>query len=132
MADETTLTESGPEEVSPREHTRSGQYYRPDVDILERDDELIVLADMPGTGPEHIDIDFEDGTLTIHGRVPPRNQGANYILCEYGVGDYYRSFRVSEQIDVEGISAEYADGVLVLHLPKTEAAKPRRIQVQVK
>ncbi len=53
-----------------------------------------------------------------------------YLLREYGVGDFYRTFRVSEQIDASRIEAEYADGVLKLHLPKVEAVKPRKITVK--
>jgi HSP20 family protein len=52
------------------------------------------------------------------------------LLQEYGVGDFYRTFKVSEQIDSTRISAEYHDGVLTIHLPKVEAAKPRKISVQ--
>ncbi len=118
-------------EVGRAERTRSGRCYRPNVDILERADELTVLADMPGVKGEDISIDFENGTLTIHGRVQER-QSANqdYLLREYGIGDFYRSFEIGESIDANGITAEYRDGVLTLHLPKVEAAKPRRITVQ--
>lgn len=120
-----------PAETGPgAEQTRSGYYYRPNVDILEKPDELVVLADVPGTSPEGIDIDFDNGELTIHARVPPRNQDAEFLLREYGVGDYYRTFRVSEAIDASRITAEYADGVLTLHLPKAEALKPRKIPVR--
>ena len=61
-----------------------------------------------------------------------RGDGQGYFLREYGVGDYYRSFQISEAIDAGKISAEYADGVLTLHLPKTEAVKPRKIAVSAK
>jgi len=113
-----------------REPTRPGRCYRPNVDILERDDELLVLADVPGAGRESINVKFEDGTLEIHAVVPARqDEGQDYLIQEYGVGDYYRTFQVSEAIDAEKISAAYADGVLTLRLPKAEAVKPRRIPV---
>lgn len=113
------------------EHTRTGRFYRPNVDILENADELLVYADMPGVKSDAIDIHFEDGELKIHGRVEPRfGERPNFLLSEYGVGDFYRTFRVSEQVDATGIRAEYRDGVLTLHLPKVAAAKPRKIKVQ--
>ena len=70
--------------------------------------------------------------LTVQARVAQR-YAANqrFLLREYGIGSYYRSFQVGEQIDVNGIAAEYADGVLRIHLPKAEAAKPRKIAVNV-
>jgi HSP20 family protein len=117
-------------EVSPPEHTHSGPYYRPNVDIYELVDQLIVQADVPGAKNNAIDIQFEDGALTIHARVPARQESQGpYLRQEYGVGDFYRTFRVSEQIDASRISAEYAGGVLTLHLQKVEAAKPRKIKV---
>jgi HSP20 family protein len=132
MASETTQQGATAEMAAP-EHTRSGQIYRPDVDILEKGDELIILADMPGVKPDDIDIKFEDGTLTIYGRVTNgRLEREQFLLREYGIGDYYRTFRISEQIDPTKISAEMADGVLTLHLPKAEQAKPRKIKVEAK
>jgi HSP20 family protein len=131
MANESSLDKPASDEVSSAEHTRSGTYYRPNVDILEGDDELLVVADVPGTAGEDIDVDFEDGTLTIHAKVKPRqDENTEYLIREYGVGDYYRTFRVSESIDPSKITAEYADGVLTLHLPKAESTKPRKIGVK--
>jgi HSP20 family protein len=131
MADENGLAKPTSDEVESAEHTRSGTYYRPNVDILEHAEELVVLADVPGATGEQIDIDFEDGTLTIHAKVKPRqDENTRYLVQEYGVGDYYRTFRVSEAIDAAKISAEYADGVLTLHLPKAESTKPRKIAVK--
>lgn len=119
------------EEVTRPEHTRSGRYYRPNVDILEKADELLVLADVPGASGDQIDVNFEDGELTIHAKVAPRQpDDVQYLLREYGVGDYFRTFRISEVIDAGKISAEYADGVLTLHLPKADEAKPRKIAVK--
>ena len=113
------------------EQTRSGTYYRPNVDILERPEELVVLADIPGASGEDIDINFEDGTLTMYAKVKPRQpDDTEYLVREYGVGDFYRTFRVSEAVDASQIAAEYTDGVLTLHLPKAEAAKPRKIEVK--
>ncbi len=111
------------------EQTRSGQFFRPDVDILELPDELIVRADLPGARSEEIEINFEDGALTIFGKIADRRPSGTVSLREYAVGDYRRTFRVSEQIDASRISAQYRDGVLSLHLPKAERARPRKIQV---
>lgn len=112
------------------ERTLAGICYRPRVDILEQDDQLTLLADMPGSSSEQIDIRFQDGTLTIHARVAPRQRDEQgFLLNEYGTGDYFRSFKLNETIDPGKISAEYAHGVLTLHLPKVEAVRPRKIPV---
>ena len=132
MDNESNLGKPAAEQTATAERTRSGCCYRPNVDILERDDELVVLADMPGARSDTIDVKFEDGMLDIYAAVAPRQgDGEACLVHEYGVGDYYRSFQVSEDIDPAKIAAEYADGVLTLHLPKSEAAKPRKIAVKV-
>ena len=103
------------------------------MDIFETDDELLVRADMPGLNTGDIDIRFEKGELIIQGSVQERQPaGASFIAREYGVGDYHRVFRVTEAIDSDRISASYDLGVLTLHLPKSEAAKPRRIKVDTR
>jgi HSP20 family molecular chaperone IbpA len=119
------------ESTRPCEETRSGPCYRPNVDILEKNDELILRADVPGAVGEAINVDFADGVLSVHApvdRSPAEDR--EYLVQEFGVGDYCRSFRVSEQIDPSRITAECTDGVLTLHLPKAEAVKPRKITVQ--
>lgn len=120
------------EEAAGLETTRTTKTYRPNVDILETQDELIVLADMPGVKSQDIDIDFKEGVLTLHGRVESRQaEETTYGLQEYGIGDFHRTFQVSEQIDAGRINAAYKDGVLTLRLPKLERVKPRKIAVQV-
>ncbi len=129
----TENTTKNPTETPAIEHTRNGLCFRPNVDIRERDEELLVLADVPGAASDSIDVNFEDGMLTIHAKVAPRQEHDHrYLVREYGVGDFYRTFRVSEAVDAGKISAEYADGVLMLHLPKAEAVKPRKIEVSAK
>lgn len=129
MTTESTL-EKQPDQAS-AERTRGGHFYRPNVDIIEQKDELVLLADMPGVKPGDIEISFEDGEISVHGRVTSRYTGAkDFLLTEFGIGDYYRTFRVSEQIDSTKIHAEYNNGVLTLHLPKVEQLKPRKIAVK--
>ncbi len=90
----------------------------PRVDVLETEDELFVLADFPGVEPADLDVRFENGELTVHGR---RSNGA---------ASYFRNFRVTEQVAADKIEAELKQGVLTLRLPKVEAVKPRRIAVK--
>ncbi|MBN1908744.1 MAG: Hsp20/alpha crystallin family protein [Pirellulales bacterium] len=131
MSNDTATAKPEVGEVGVAERTRCGCEYRPNVDILEKVDELVVVADVPGAAADSIDVDFKEGMLSIHAPVP-QPEARNDLLREYGVGDYYRTFRVSEAIDASKISAEYSDGVLTLHLPKVEAAKPRKISVGTK
>ncbi|MCC6125910.1 MAG: Hsp20/alpha crystallin family protein [Pirellulales bacterium] len=115
------------------EHTRSGRFFRPHVDIVEKAEELLLLADVPGADGDAIDIRFEDGELTLHGKVEPRQgNDRRYLHQEYDVGDFYRTFQISEAIDAGKISADYGDGVLTLHLPKAESVKLRKIAVAAK
>ena len=105
-------------------------HYRPNVDIFERADEIVILADLPGASSESIEVDFEEGELSIKAHVEPR-QGADtrFLVREYGTGDYQRKFRVSEVVDAERISASFTNGVLSVRLPKVEAPKPRRVAI---
>jgi HSP20 family molecular chaperone IbpA len=116
-----------------QEETRGAHFFRPNVDIFEQTEKLVVLADMPGVKPSDLEVHFEDGLLTIRGHVEPRQpEQVRSLQAEFGVGDFFRTFRVSEQIDASQISADYHDGVLTLHLPKAAALKPRKITVQAK
>jgi HSP20 family protein len=113
-----------------RAEAPQGVTVQPRVDILENDDELLLLVDLPGVKPEDVDIRFENGELALHGRRQPQSPGKQRVRWEYEVANYYRVFRVTEQVAGDKISAELKDGVLTLHLPKVEAAKPRRIAVK--
>lgn len=113
------------------EETRDGQFYTPRVDILETDKELLIYADMPGAMPHDIDLRYEQGELTLRGKVEPGEARGNLVFGEYDVGDFYRVFQVHETIDPTRIEAEFKNGVLVVHLPKQEAAKPKQVPIKV-
>jgi HSP20 family molecular chaperone IbpA len=125
-----TLEKREQNNVASAEQNRNGVTYSPRIDICETDHELVLFADLPGVRSEDLDIRFENRELTIHGKVQPRNEDVKFLYAEYGVGDFYRTFTVGEMIDAEKIAAELHNGVLTLHLPKTEKVKPRRIEVK--
>jgi len=106
------------------------QTFVPQIDIWEDDDELVLSADLPGVTADNVDIQFENRELTIRGKVCPRYDNVKLLYSEYGIGDFYRTFKIGEAIDIAEISAEMSDGVLMLHLPKSEKLKPRRIAVK--
>jgi HSP20 family protein len=107
-----------------------GLCFTPRVDVLETEEELLLVADLPGVKPEDADVRFDNGELSIDGRCAPRHQGAKYLLSEYGVGNFYRAFTISEHIDWQKISAELKNGVLTVHLPKAETVEPKQITVK--
>lgn len=128
---DTTAMEKRKSGTTEPESTYGGRGYVPVVDIIEKDDELLLLADVPGTTAENIDINYERGLLTLHARVEPREgEDTDYLLHEYGVGDFHRSFQIGEGINTDTIHAEIANGVLTLHLPKAATLKPRKVVVK--
>jgi len=112
------------------ETTRGGVFFTPRVDIYETENELTLFAELPGVKPEDVDLRYENGELLLHGRVRPRSANQNLLLQEYDEGDFYRVFTIHESIDSGKITAEAKNGVLVVHLPKAEAVKPRQINVR--
>jgi HSP20 family protein len=119
-------------EVTVPETTRGGLYFTPRVDIFETDKELTLFADLPGVRPEDVDLHYENGELVLRGKTQPRRGNQRLLLEEYEEGDFYRVFTIHESIDAQKITAECKGGVLTVHLPKVEAAQPRRINVNAK
>jgi len=107
--------------------------FTPRADVVETAEGVIVTLEMPGVRAEDLDIHFDRGELTVQGKCSPANPvKGNWLVREYEVGDFYRAFQVSQDIDGSAIRAELKNGLLTLHLPKSEGAKPRRISVQSK
>jgi HSP20 family protein len=127
---ENTMQSKGQAEATVPERTRGGNYFVPRVDIFETEEELTVLADMPGVRSEDVDLRYERGELMLHGRVPQRQHEGQALLREYEDGDFYRVFQVHESIDASKIEASCRNGVLTIHLPKVEAARPKQVKVR--
>ncbi len=101
----------------------------PTVDIYENDDEILLYADMPGVAKDAIAINLENGRLTINGHRTVSAEG-QVQFEEFGDVEYERAFSVPQGIDINKVKAVMNNGVLSLHLPKSEAVKPRQIEVQ--
>ncbi len=112
------------------ESTIPARTFMPTADIYEDRDSLKVILEMPGVEKGNVDVRVEDGVLFVEDRLDlTKYRGLQPLYTEYNIGNYARSFRLSNAIDQEKIGAELKDGVLSLTLPKAEKAKPRTIQV---
>jgi HSP20 family molecular chaperone IbpA len=113
------------------ELTRARRIYSPAVDIIERKDDIIVIADMPGVDDKAVDITLEKNVLTIYGRVEADIPEKHTLyFSEYGVGEYQRVFTLTDEVDREKILATVKKGVLTILLPKAEIVKSRKITVK--
>jgi len=103
----------------------------PAVDVFENQDELLIVADLPGVTSDALSIDLEDDRLTIHGRRKALCSEDTPVLMGGGRAfDFKRVFTIPDAVDADKITAELTGGVLQLHLPRHERTKPRRISVQ--
>ena len=107
--------------------------WAPAVDIMETENELVLKADIPGVELKDIDIQLENGTLTVKGERKYERDEKNkgFHRMERSYGSFVRYFTVPDTIDPEHVKAGYEAGVLTITLPKKEIAKPRAIKVQV-
>jgi HSP20 family protein len=128
---QTELQATNKAEVAPQkgEFTREGVYFSPAVDIYATEKELVLVADMPGVGPDGVDIELRDNVLSIIGKVEESPSKLDTLLAEYRFGSYFRTFQISEIVDQSKITASIADGVLKLVLPKVAKAVPRKIPI---
>lgn len=124
------MTVSNDQAVS-REATRSeARYVTPPVDIVETEDGLTVVADVPGLDEKNLELSVDQGVLTIEGKAV---FGTGSLLWrEYAMDGYWRQFHLPDSFDASKAKAEIRHGVLTLHLPKAEAAKPRKIAIETR
>jgi HSP20 family protein len=101
----------------------------PRVDVYENANELLLIADVPGAAQESVSIQLDKGQVTIEASRAEETSGKP-LVAEYRPTDYARVFAVPQGIDASKIDAQLSGGVLRLRLPKSEALKPRRIEVR--
>ncbi len=107
--------------------------WTPTVDISETASEYVIKAELPEIKKEEVKVSVEDGVLTIVGerKQEKEESGKKFHRIERSYGRFVRSFTLPDSVDEGRVKAEYADGVLNLHLPKSEKAKPKQIEVKV-
>ncbi|MFN0135828.1 MAG: Hsp20/alpha crystallin family protein, partial [Phycisphaerae bacterium] len=105
-----------------------GPTFTPAIDVIETSDAFLLIADVPGATRETVSVEYDNGMLTIQCPIAPRvTDESRFARREYAIGDYRRSVRIGEAIDVSRIGAELANGQLTLTLPKTEAVRIRKV-----
>ena len=104
--------------------------FNPPIDIYETPDGLVLYADLPGVTADGLDLQVQDNRLTLFGRVQEVDSaGLTVVHQEYQMGDFLRSFILSDEVDHDHIQAKLTNGVLRVELPRAARAKPRRIEV---
>jgi len=107
--------------------------WTPSVDISETEGEYQIKAEIPDVKKEDVKVTLEDDVLTIQGerKQEKEEKGKKFHRIERSYGSFVRSFSLPDVIEAEKVKAEFKDGVLNLHLPKSEKAKPKAIEVKV-
>jgi HSP20 family protein len=103
----------------------------PKVDVIDRDEDVLVRAEVPGVDKDNLDVSVSDDTVTIKGetRREEKVEKENYYRCETSQGSFARTVALPSYVDSEGARAKFKDGVLELTLPKVEKAKRRTIKI---
>jgi len=105
-------------------------YVKPYVNIYETDSDFILVANMPGVSRSNLKVKIENNSLIMFGRIDYEKQiNHSYILNEHEIGNYYRTFNISDSVNQEKIEAKYDNGQLIVNLPKNDKIKPRKIDI---
>jgi HSP20 family protein len=106
--------------------------WAPAIDVVENDQEVTVRAEMPGIDPKNLDVSVSGNNLVISGekKESTEQSGKDFYRSEIRFGSFHRSIPLPEGVDRENVEAQYANGVLTLHLKKTLTATPKRIEVK--
>ncbi|MFN3603114.1 MAG: Hsp20/alpha crystallin family protein [Leptonema sp. (in: bacteria)] len=123
--------ETNIQSLEQQKEKRKNRIYTPAVDILENQDSYILFVEMPGCSEKDVDITVERNILKIYGKVQHQiPEGYRLFYSEYGIGDYERTFELSDEINQENIEATLKDGILKLVLPKVQPSV-KKINVKI-
>ncbi|MEZ6124444.1 MAG: Hsp20/alpha crystallin family protein [Planctomycetaceae bacterium] len=134
MSDSQEISRQQPQETSQltsRDADGPRLLFNPPIDIYETPEGLVLYADLPGVTAEGLNLQVQDNRLSLFGRVTPPEASGAFVHQEYQVGDYLRSFILSDEVDHERISARLNNGVLRVELPRANRTEPRRIEVSI-
>lgn len=115
--------------TSAEQLTESGIAFSPDVDIQANEDEVVFAIDLPGVGKGDVKIEVdENDVLSIRAKNSHKEpEGA--VLRQYNIGNYYRAFSLSNDLDKEKVSGKIENGLLEIRIPRKEEAKPKKIEI---
>lgn len=131
-ADDQAVKTTDTMDTSTDNATKHSVTLRPLVNITEAEDGFTLTAEMPGVPKEAVEVSVENDTLTLAGDIEfPKVDGMKGTYAEVKTSRYQRAFTLSKELDSEKIAASQENGVLTLHIPKAEHAKPRRVEVQI-
>lgn len=106
--------------------------WTPAVEIVEKDDELLLTAELPGLGPEEVEIELENNILTLRGEKKEEHEEktTRYHVWERAYGAFERSLPLPKTVNADAIKADFHDGLLKIHLPKLAEARGRKIAIK--
>ena len=118
--------------AAPQLWSQRGENFQLPLDLLEEEGQYIVKASMPGMSPDDVEITLTDNVLTLKGesKHESENNESNYHVRERHFGSFMRQIALPTAVNADEVEATYENGVLILRLPKTEAVKPKRINVK--
>jgi len=107
-----------------------GRAFTLPVDAYATDNELVIMASIPGVNPDDVQVTIEGDTLTIKGEFKPPIENVNYLFQERRFGPFYRQLKINIPVQADKAEASFDKGVLTLTIPKAEELKPRQIKVK--
>ncbi|HWP72840.1 MAG TPA: Hsp20/alpha crystallin family protein [Vicinamibacterales bacterium] len=128
-----TLSRAMDDVIGQTNESLNGQYWVPSMDAWETEQAFVVQVDLPGLTPEQVDVSFDRNTLTVRGTrsdtIPTDKGEKRVFFVERSPGSFSRTLRFPQYVEASKIDAKFENGVLTVTVPKSEAAKPRKITI---